>query len=164
MERTEGFVRGHANEIRAGRRWEALGFAVVPLYAIDTSGDDGARAPHLFSRFGTRTLPDLLVGTPGFQRFVEVKLKGRSDVGKISKRPEHGIPLQHLEDYIDVENFFGVPALLEITEEETGEILIARVNRLSYRESSYKGTPMAYLFRDEFLPFDTFIAAERILT
>lgn len=165
FERTPEFVRGHENELKSKQRWTDLGYAVTTTYAFTPDDDRDSKAPKLLHRSGSYALPDLHLSSPNGwgHRYVEVKLKAAASDGIKSGKPEHGINLRLYRDYLKVEALTGTPVLLEITEQDTGDVLLGRLQRLDVRE--YTGTlmgrdGMAFLLRDELLPFDAFAYTE----
>lgn len=129
------------------------GYYVIPSY--EYSGRDDDKAPKLTGYDKHYTLPDLDVSGNGQRFWVEVKLKAEPTWTRKLQRYEHGIPLRHYQDYLQVERITGCPVYLAIVEEDTGLILFQSFRKLTECVRIYDGAKMsrggmAFFPRDSF--------------
>lgn len=145
--------RGRTAEELVADLFRQWGYYVIPSY--EYSGRDDDKAPKLTGSVRGYTLPDLDVSGNGRRFWVEVKLKTEPTWTRKLQRYEHGIPLRHYQDYLEVERITGCPVYLAIVEENTGLILIQRFRKLCESARIYDGVKMsrggmAFFPRDSF--------------
>jgi hypothetical protein len=115
---------------------------VIPSY--DYSGDDGNKAPRLQGKINSIVIPDLDISRGGARRWAEVKTKSAATYTRITRRLEHGIPLRHWKDYQRVQEITGCEVWLYIYEEDTGQVLRAKIDYLANHTRIYDGNGMSW--------------------
>jgi len=120
----------------------ALGCYVIP--SDDYVGED-EKAPRMKSAGRDLILPDLDVARVGKRQWWEIKTKTEATWTRITQRYEHGIPLRHYHDYLEVERVTGTPVMLGIYERKTGAMLWASLVELSAHplKREYTGSKMS---------------------
>ena len=161
---TEEFRRGRNGERLVAELLQSRGWYVIPSY--DYSGEDGDKPPRLQGAVTAFPLPDLDVARDGQRRWAEVKTKKRADYTRITGRLEHGIPKRHYRAYKRVQEITGCEVWLFIYEEETGEVLFAKLDDLEAVKREYDGPKMSrggmvFYPRDAFNVFARIDAAQR---
>ena len=152
--KTPEYQLGHTGELLVAQQLQAIGYFVLPSY--DYSGEDGNKAPRLQGKLAAYVIPDLDVAREGKRLWVEVKTKTASSPGKISGKLEHGIPLRHLEHYLQVQRITGCKVHVAVYERSTGEVLVAKADDIDatgrrskmLKEQRDEGG-MVYFIRDE---------------
>ncbi len=158
-------------EFRRGRNGERIvasilmrsGWLVVPSY--DYSGEDNNQAPRMEGDGTFLVIPDLDACKRGRRRWIEVKTKKTATLHRKTGTLEHGISLRHFRHYQSVEAESGSPVWLVVYEENSGDLLIARLSELSARARIYEGPKMgragmAFFPRDAFRFWKRATAAE----
>lgn len=163
LRETAEFRRGRTGEQIVTGLLRAHGYYVVPSY--DYSGEDGNKAPKLQGDGEAWPIPDLDVAKASRRHWVEVKTKRAPSFTYVTRRLEHGIPQRHFEAYQRVEEITGTPVWLAIVEEESGEVLIARLADIAAHARFYRGGRMdrggmVFFPRDQFRLLDRVQPAE----
>jgi len=153
LRQTPEFQRGRTGEEATAQFLRSLGWFVIPSY--DYSGAED-KAPRLQGLDIGYVLPDLDVSAYGTRLWVEVKTKYGASFTYSTQQLEHGIPLRHYLDYLEVERQTGNPVYLAIREEQTGACLIQRLGFLRapritrMKKGGKEQEAMAYFPRDAF--------------
>lgn len=149
------FRRGQSGERLVAGILKAKGCFIVPSY--DYSGEDGNKAPKMEGECAGYVIPDLDVARGGNRYWVEVKTKWTATLHRKSGKVEHGISLRHLDHYRQVQKISGCPVFLSVYEEQTGIILIAKLDSLGdpriYDGSKMGRAGMAFWPREKFSEF-----------
>ncbi|GFP29051.1 hypothetical protein, partial [Candidatus Hakubella thermalkaliphila] len=88
-------------------------------------------------------VPDLDIAKEGQRRWAEVKTKAGATYTRITKQLEHGIPLAHFNDYLQIEKITGCEVWLFIYEEDTQCVLSGRLKDLARSKRIYGGNKMS---------------------
>lgn len=150
------FQKGRSGEKLVAGLLKQKGWFVIPSY--DYSGEDGDKAPKLEGLREGFPVPDLDIAKDGTRRWAEVKTKASAIYTRITKRLEHGIPLRHYRSYQKVQKVTGCEVWLFVCEEDTGEVLCAKLDYLQCHARIYDGSKMsrggmAFFPRDAFQVF-----------
>jgi len=94
---------------------QARGWWVIPSY--DWSGENGDKAPRMYSNSGRIVLPDLDTCKDGMRRWVEVKAYDHSPWNRKHKCNTHGIKRRHYFDYGRVHEQTGSEVWLAVIEQ-----------------------------------------------
>jgi hypothetical protein len=135
------YAKGHNGELLVADKLMQLGYFVVPSY--DYSGQENDKAPKMKGLMRSFVLPDLDVSKSGSRKWVEVKTKEDATYTRITQQYEHGIPLRHYRQYLEVEKESGCAVYLAVYEIKTGEVLIGRLSELSKLVRIYDGDKMS---------------------
>lgn len=138
---TAEFQRGRAGERLVAELLQSRGWYVIPSY--DYSGEDGDKPPRLQGLREAFPVPDLDIAKDGQRRWAEVKTKAAASYTRITGRLEHGIPKRHYRAYKRVQEITGCEVWLFIYEEETGEVLFAKLDDLEAVKREYDGPKMS---------------------
>lgn len=117
------------------------GWWVIPSY--DYSGQGNDKAPKLQGADGGLVIPDLDVARAGERRWVEVKAKSHAVLHRRTNTLKHGIPLRHFHDYLRLQHITGCEVWLVVYEQDTGDVLMARLNALAGEKQEYAGGKMS---------------------
>src|SRR5690606_7501752 len=103
-------------------------------------------------------VPDLDIARGGIRRWAEVKTKAAATYTRLTGRLEHGIPKRHYRAYKRVQEITGCEVWLFIYEEDTGDVLCAKLDELEAVKREYDGPKMSrggmvFFPRDAFLVF-----------
>lgn len=153
---TETWQKGHNGERRVAQLLKERGWYVIPSY--DYSGEDGDKAPKLEGLRDGFPVPDLDIAKDGERRWAEVKTKTAASYTRVTGRLEHGIPKRHYWAYKRVQEITGSEVWLFIYEEQTGDVLCARLDDLDAVKREYDGPKMSrggmvFFPRDAFAVF-----------
>ena len=153
---TVAWQKGHNGERRVAQLLKERGWYVIPSY--DYSGEDGDKAPKLDGLRDGFPVPDLDIAKDGERRWVEVKTKAAASYTRVTGRLEHGIPKRHHWAYKRVQEITGCEVWLFIYEEQTGDVLCARLDDLDAVKREYDGPKMSrggmvFFPRDAFAVF-----------
>ena len=138
---TEKWKKGHNGEHIVAALLRRDGWYVIPSY--DYSGDDNNKAPRIQGANSCHVLPDLDIAKGGDRRWAEVKTKEQATFTRKTQRFEHGIPLRHYNDYLEVQHITGNEVWLFVYEEKSSEILCAKLDDLSQQKREYNGGKMS---------------------
>ena len=139
---TETWQKGHNGERRVAQLLKERGWYVIPSY--DYSGEDGDKAPKLEGLRDGFPVPDLDIAKDGERRWAEVKTKAAASYTRVTGRYEHGIPKRHYLSYKRVQEITGCEVWLFIYEEETGDVLCAKLDDLDAVKREYDGNKMSH--------------------
>lgn len=138
---TTEFQRGRTGERLVAELLRSRGWYVIPSY--DYSGEDGDKPPRLQGLRAAFPVPDLDIAKDGQRRWAEVKTKAAASYTRITGRLEHGIPKRHYRAYKRVQEITGCEVWLFIYEEDTGEVLCAKLDDLDSVKREYDGSKMS---------------------
>src|SRR5690606_14799396 len=138
---TEEFRRGRNGERLVAELLQSRGWYVIPSY--DYSGEDGDKPPRLQGLSEAFPVPDLDIARDGQRRWAEVKTKAAATYTRLTGRLEHGIPKRHYWAYRRVQEITGCEVWLFIYEEQTGDVLCARLDDLDSVKREYNGPKMS---------------------
>lgn len=154
-------TRGRWFEEQFARKAKARGLIVIPH--CSAIGFDGIKAPMAAGLHQGYRLPDLTVINPKkcSSAWTECKLKTTAPLYRIAARRQHGIDQPCWDDYLALTDLTQHPGFLVIGELDTGEIRIARFDRLRGHEqvqAPCSAFPQGAVFwpRDWFTVWDTF--------
>ena len=138
---TAEFQRGRTGERLVAELLQSRGWFVIPSY--DYSGEDGDKPPRLQGLREAFPVPDLDIARDGQRRWAEVKTKAAATYTRLTGRLEHGIPKRHYWAYKRVQEITGCEVWLFIYEEQTGDVLCARLDDLESVKREYNGQKMS---------------------
>ncbi len=154
IRKTEEYRRGHGGELLVARELLRRGWHVIPSY--DYSGEEGNKAPRLEGLRVRYVIPDLDVCKAGQRVWIGVKTKSAASRGRLSGELEHGITLRHWQAYRAVERETGSEVWLAIWEQDSGQVLAARIRDLPaprisrMRKAGRDEGDMAFFLRSSF--------------
>jgi hypothetical protein len=137
---TERFKRGRNGERIVADWFKADGWYVLASY--DYNGDDD-HPPRMEGRTRRFIIPDLDACKGGRRIWVEVKTKTAPSLHRATNILEHGIPLRHYEQYLQVELETGCPVYLLIYEEQSNQLLHQKLSELG-QPRIYSGDKMSF--------------------
>jgi hypothetical protein len=137
---TEQFRRGRNGEQIVADRLMRRGWYVIPSYDYNGGDDHPPRLQGWTRRF---IIPDLDACKGGRRIWVEVKTKAAPSLHRASGILEHGIPLRHYEQYLQVELETGCPVYLLVYEEQSNQLLWQKLSELG-QPRIYSGDKMSF--------------------
>jgi hypothetical protein len=137
---TENFKRGRNGEQLAADWLKRDGWYVLASYDYSGSDDHPPRLEGWARQF---IIPDLDACKGGRRIWVEVKTKAAPSLHRATNIIEHGIPLRHYEQYLQVERETGCAVHLIIYEEQSDVLLHQKLSELG-QPRIYSGDKMSY--------------------
>ncbi len=133
-------IFGRTAERMVSQELQRRGWYVNATY--DFTGSEGDKAPKMVGLRDGYVLPDLDVAKDSHRKWVEVKAKTQATFTKITNRLEHGINKAHWDSYQAIERITGNEVWLAIYEEDTGEVLVQRMDTLRDRDGGPRESVM----------------------
>jgi hypothetical protein len=155
LRHTEEFRRGRNGEQRVADWLKRDGWLIIPSYDFSANDDHPPRMEGHTQRF---IIPDLDASKSGRRVWAEIKTKAGPLLHRASGILEHGIPLRHYQQYLQVELETGCAVFLFIYEESSEALLYQKLSELGppriYSGDKMSFGGMAFWPRDNFKQYE----------
>jgi hypothetical protein len=132
---------GRDGELSIAEIMKSRGWYVIPSYDYSGKGDD--KSPKLVGADKGYAVPDLDVAKKGKRFWIEVKRKSTATLHRKTQILEHGIPLRLYHDYKFVEQETGCEVWLFIIEDDSADVLCAKLSDLATKARICDGDKMS---------------------